>query len=270
MTKAIKNDKTLSILFISQYFPPETGAAPERAFEFADYLQKQGHQLTVITGFPNHPTGIVHNGYKNKWFKRDDNYRGIKILRTYLYANPKKNFVNRMLNFLSFMMSSLVCSLFVWKIDAILLTIPPLFLGVTGVLYKLVKRKPLILDVRDLWPEAAIGLGEMKETILIKLLEKMELYFYKQANSITVVTDGIKKSLIKRNVVPEKIHLLTNGVNIDVFKKNTNTNNPYLTLELNNKFIVVYAGVIGIQHGTRFIAQAASIVYQKKLTLYLL
>lgn len=253
----------MNILFITQYFPPEIGAAPERAYEFAHYFKKKGYQVQIITGFPNHPTGVVHKGYKRKLISKEI-YEGIDILRTYTFASPKKTLINRLINFLSFSFSALFGLFIIKKPDVILVTIPPLFLGITGIIYKFLLRRPLILDVRDLWPRAAVELGEMRESFIIKILSKMELFFYKKSNKITVVTKGIKESLIYRNIPDNKIDLLTNGVNTDIFKKYIYIQNPYKPFDLDNKFIVVYAGVIGIQHGVTFIAKAASILSSEK------
>ena len=253
----------MNILFITQYFPPEIGAAPERAYEFARYFKERGHQVQVITGFPNHPSGIIHQGYRSKLTSKEC-YKGIDILRTYTFATPNKTLINRFLNFLSFSFSSLLGLFFIKKPEVILLTIPPLFLGATGIIYRFITRKPLVLDVRDLWPRAAVELGEMKESIVIKILTKMELYFYKKANRITVVTEGIKNDLIHRGVPREKINLITNGVNTEIFNKVTDIQNPYKSFGLDNKFIVVYSGVIGIQHGVTYIAKAASILSREK------
>jgi len=257
-----KNNQ-LKILFITQYFPPETGAAPERADEFACYLMGRGHDVTVITGFPNHPSGIIHTRYKNKWFYRSK-YNNIDVLRTYIYTSPKKNLITRFLNFLSFSISSLFGLIILKKIDIIIVTIPPLFLGITGIIYKYLTLKPLIIDMRDLWPQAAIELGIMNKNFITKIFERMGLFIYKKADKITVVTNGIRDDLIHKKISPNKITLLTNGVNTEIFKKNKYNQNPFEDLGLANKFLVVYAGTMGVAHGATFIVKAATKISSEK------
>lgn len=249
----------MNILFITQYYPPETGAAPERAYEFVRFLTKKGHSVQVITALPNHPAGVVHEYYRGRVVCREKQ-KGTDVIRTYVYASPRKTPTARLANHLSFAFSALLGLFFVRRPDVILLTMPPLFLGATGLAFKLLMRRPLILDVRDLWPQAAVDLGEMKESFLTRALTRLELFFYHKSDRVTVVTRGILKSLISRKVPEWKVSLVTNGVNTEVFELAERGPNPYERLGLAGKFIVVYAGVIGIQHGTAFVAKAASLL----------
>lgn len=257
----------MKILFITQYFPPESGAAPTRAIEFARNLVQLGHEVFVVTGFPNHPTGIIQDSYKGKWFQKE-NYHGIKIIRTYTYSHPNKSLINRFLNFVSFTLSSFIGLLFCKNPDVILLTIPPLTLGLSVIVYNIFNRVPLVLDVRDLWPQAAVELGLMKDNIIIKIFKRFALFLYKKANKITVVTEGIRESIFKNGISKTKIELITNGVNTEIFNKDVNIMNPYKYLGTGNKFIVVYSGLIGEPHGTKFIAKTASILSEEKKIVF--
>ncbi|OGQ63523.1 MAG: hypothetical protein A3I81_05850 [Deltaproteobacteria bacterium RIFCSPLOWO2_02_FULL_55_12] len=189
-----------------------------------------------------------------------EKHMGADVIRTYVYASPGKTPTSRLVNHLSFAFCALLGLLFVKRPDVILLTMPPLFLGATGLAFKLLMRRPLILDVRDLWPQAAVDLGEMKESFLTRALTRLELFFYGKSDRVTVVTRGILKSLISRKVPEWKVNLVTNGVNTDVFDLAERGPNPYESLGLAGKFIIVYAGVIGVQHGTAFVARAASLL----------
>lgn len=249
----------MNILFITQYYPPETGAAPERAREFVRFLTEKGHAVQVITALPNHPGGAVHKGYKRRIVCREK-HDGADVIRTYVFASPKKTLITRLANYLSFAVCALLGFVFVRRPDVILLSIPPLFLSATGLIYKFVMRRPLVLDVRDLWPQAAIDLGELKESFLTRALTRLEMFFYKKSDRVTVVTRGILDSLIARKTPEWKVRLITNGVNTDVFDLAEQGPNPYESLGLGGKFIVVYAGVIGIQHGPAYVARAASIL----------
>lgn len=249
----------MKILFITQYYPPETGAAPERAHEFVRFLREKGHAVQVITALPNHPGGVIHEGYRNRLFCREQ-HGGAEVIRTYVFASPRKTLIARLANYLSFAFSALLGFAFVRRPDVILLTIPPLFLGATGLIYKFVMRSPLVLDVRDLWPQAAVGLGELKESFLTRALTRLEMLFYRKSDRVTVVTRGIQESLVSRGIQESKVRLVTNGVNTDIFCMAARGPNPYERLGLGRKFIVAYTGVIGIQHGLAYVARAASML----------
>jgi hypothetical protein len=193
----------VNILFISQYFPPENGAAPERAFEFARNLSGNGHAVQVITGLPNHPSGEILPEYRGRFFLRET-IEGIPVTRTYLYASPKKNPLSRLLNHCSFAASSLLGRPSGFDPDVVLATVPPLFAGLSGLAFSSFLGKPLVLDVRDLWPQAAVDLGELREGLAVRSLASVEEMLYRRADRIAVVTRGIHESLLRRGVPAEK------------------------------------------------------------------
>lgn len=253
----------MNILFITQYYPPETGAAAERAREFVRFLMENGHIVQILTALPNHPGGVVHEGYRNRLLLRENN-DGTQVVRTYVFSSPRKTLLTRLANYLSFAFSALLGFIFVKRPDVILMTIPPLFLAATGLIYKYAMKRPLVLDVRDLWPQAAVDLGEVRESSLTRALARLEMLFYQKSDLITVVTKGILDSLVSRGIPERKIHLITNGVNTDIFSRDASGPNPYEGIGLGDKFIVVYAGVIGIQHGPDHIVKAASLLSAHK------
>jgi glycosyltransferase involved in cell wall biosynthesis len=152
----------MKILFLTQFFSPETGAASKRVYGLARQLVKLGHEVHVVTGMPNYPSGRIKDEYKKKifCFEKID---GINVSRYYVYVSKKRNTLNRMLNYFSLVLSSLFFLLKRREIDIIITSSPPLFLGLTGVIMSKIKKIPHVFDIRDIWPEVAVEIGELKE-----------------------------------------------------------------------------------------------------------
>src|SRR4030042_1782215 len=164
----------MRILYLSQYFPPEAGATQPRAYEMAKTWVQLGHQVTILTEFPNHPSGIIPPSYKGKLYERSS-LDGIEILRVWVKASPIKNFQNRMLFYLTYMINALLAGLFLTrgKYNLVYATSPPLFVGGAAMVIGLFKRIGMIFEVRDLWPESAVALGELSSPVGISLATKL-------------------------------------------------------------------------------------------------
>ena len=243
----------MRILFLTQYYPPETGAAPLRAYHFATKLARRGHEVTVLTGMPNHPGGSKHPGFRWKLgaSSMQDN---VRVIRSYLYATPRKTFATRMLNQLSFAASALVRGCFSTKCDVILVTSPPLFLAVTGWLLGHVKGTPYVLDVRDYWPHAAVELGQLSSRRVIRLAERMELFLYAHAAWIVAVTPGMRRLMVKRGIPGHRVVLITNGADTDCFMP---AGSDGVHGSANGGLTVLYSGTHGLVHGMETILDAA-------------
>jgi len=242
-----KGSKELRVLYISQYFPPEVGATQSRSYEMAKHLVEQGHSVTVITEMPNHPKGIIQAGYRGKFFLKEE-LDGIKILRVWVYTSPHKTFISRILFYTTFMVTSFIAGLFSrGRYNIIFATSPPFFVGASGLLLSFLKRCKFIFEARDLWPESAIVLNELNNSILIFASKVVEKIYYKYASAIIAVTDGIKQRLISNDVPEKKIFVITNGSNSEIFKPYPKNKLKELLLE--ECFIVGYAGIFGIAQG---------------------
>ncbi len=206
----------MRVLFLTQYYPPETGAAPLRAHHFARGLKRAGHDVTVLTGMPNHPSGVKVAGYARRLFMRED-ADGVRVLRAYLFASPKKTFATRMLNQLSFALSAAVCGPWLGRPDIVLVSSPPLFLGFSGWLTALLRGVPYVLDVRDYWPHAAVALGQLRSRRIIALAERLEGFLYRRAAKIVAVTPGMMKLMRERGIPDHQIAYIPNGADTDVF-----------------------------------------------------
>ena len=205
----------MNILYITQYFYPEVGATQNRALEMASYLVKSGHEVTILTEFPNHPSGIIPKRYRFKLFERE-RYKGIEVIRSFVKASPNKDFVNRILFYLSFMISSIIAGMKLKnrRYDIVYATSPPLFVGLSGYIISRLKKIKFVFEVRDLWPESAVVMGELKNKKAIQLSEWIERICYKNASRIVVVTKGIHDHLTQKDIDPDRLWIVPNGANV--------------------------------------------------------
>lgn len=242
-------------MFLTQYFPPEVGAPQNRIFELAKLLVKRGHEVTVLTGMPCYPANEIFDGYKGKLIMKEEK-DGIKIVRTWLYATKNPGFVPRLMNYFSFTFSSLLLGSFlVSRQDIIFTESPPLFLGMTGYLLSKFKRAKFIFNVSDLWPESAVKLGVLNNQTLIKLSTWLEEFCYKKSALISGQTKGIVENINNRGF--QNTYLLTNGVDTSFFNKDRAIDDLRAEKGLEGKFLVCYAGIIGIAQGLDVILDTA-------------
>ena len=252
----------MRILYLSQYFPPEAGATQTRAYEMARTFVCLGHAVTILAEIPNHPSGIIPPAYRGKWFEHVD-LDGIDVIRVWVKASPNKNFRSRMLFYLSYMFTSFFAGAFGvhGHFDLIYSSSPPLFVGIAGLALSYIKHRPFFFEVRDLWPESAIVLGELSNPHYIHWAEQVETACYRQARKIIVVTRGIQDRLLERNIPPEKLIFIPNGANIQNFHYD-----PIGRYDLRSElgwqdcFIAIYAGIFGLAQGFETVLQAAQLL----------
>ncbi|MDB4325461.1 glycosyltransferase family 4 protein [Flavobacteriaceae bacterium] len=250
----------MRILFLTDNFPPETNAPATRTYEHCLKWINMGYQVTVITCFPNFPKGKVFEGYTNKLYQKD-NINGITVIRVWSYIAENNGFVKRIIDYVSYAITSFLFGLFV-RTDLIIATSPQFFTAISGRMLSFFKRIPWVMEVRDLWPDSIAAVGSMnKSSILFKILKKIEHHLYFSASKIVVVTDSFKKYIIKEHQIkPEKIGIFKNGVLVSNFKKPKLNNVIALkdSLGLQNKIIISYIGTHGLAHGLKFILESIS------------
>lgn len=254
MTKKIK------ILLATQYFPPEVAAGANRSYEHAKRWVNLGAEVTVVTCFPNYPTGNIPEKYKGlKYFEEEVD--GIKVIRTFTYATPNKGFFKRILAYFSFMFSSVIQSINkIGKQDLVIASSPPYTVGISGMIIGKIKKIPYIFEVRDLWPESIIQLGQVKNKLLIKILERVELMMYKNATLIVGISDPFVEFISSKGIERDKIKIIKNGVNLELFKpKNVNLDLKN-SLKLDDKFVVSYFGTFGLSQGLETILRTAEML----------
>jgi colanic acid biosynthesis glycosyl transferase WcaI len=240
----------MRVLFITQYWPPETGAAPARALHFARALARAGHEVRVITGLPNHPSGVIQPAYRGVR-RATERTAGVTVERVWLHATPRKTALTRLWNHLSFAFSAFPVALSLPRPDVVLASVPPLFLGVTALVSARRFRAPLVLDCRDDWPRAAIALGEMRDGFVAGTLSALARLIQMRASRVIAVTPGMKRQLESRGFDAGRIELLTNGADTDLFKPAPLPNGA------GRIFTVLYSGTHGLVHGMEALIDAA-------------
>ena len=207
----------MHILFITDNFPPEVNAPASRTFEHCREWVRQGHQVTVITCVPNFPRGVVYEGYKNRLFQAEE-MEGIRVIRVWSYITANEGFVKRILDYVSFMVSAVILSPVVKAPDLLISTSPQFFSACAAYLISRMKRKPFVFELRDIWPESIKAVGAMKDSFVIRMLERIEIFLYTKAVRIVSVTRSFKRNLVERGIVADKIHVVTNGVDLGRFQ----------------------------------------------------
>ncbi len=251
----------MKILYVSQYFPPEMGAPAARAAELSRHWARMGHEVTVLTGFPNHPTGVVPEDWRSRLhrLRYTETVDGVRVVRTWLWPLPNRKAHERIRNYASFCVSAAVSGLALRKPDVIIATSPQLLCALSGWWLAFWKRVPFIFEVRDLWPEslAAVGAGG-EGTLLHRTLGAIAGFLYRRADRIVVVSPAFKDHLIRYwNVPAAKISIVENGVETDLFRPDPGVMEVRKQLKLEDRFLICYIGTMGNAHGLETLLAAA-------------
>ncbi|WP_353661140.1 glycosyltransferase family 4 protein [Hydrogenimonas sp. SS33] len=254
----MKNEQPVRILFITDNFPPEVNAPATRTYEHCKEWAKKGAEITVITCAPNFPHGKVYKGYKNSLYRVEET-EGIRVIRVWSYITANKGFAKRVLDYISFAHSAFWAGLF-QKTDIIVATSPQFFTTWAAWGLSKIKRKPWIFELRDLWPESIKTVGAMKQGAAIELLEKIELGLYRSCDRVVAVTEAFRKNLISRGIPADKIDVVTNGSNMELFHPREPNRELLRQLGLEGKFVVGYIGTHGMAHSLDFVVKSLKTV----------
>lgn len=239
------------ILFITPYYPPEKGAAAVRISETAARLVRQGHSVTILTTFPNYPIGIVPLAYRGHRMKIEW-LDGVRVVRVWSYTSANKGFLRRIFAQLSFgCLAPLLGWSHIGHPDIIIAQSPPLFDAIAARMLSRFKRIPFIFMVSDLWPESAVQLGALRNTLFIRLSQWLEKTTYQRALAIWAMTEGIRKTLLQEGLAADKVFFLPNGVDTKRFRPLSRE--P----DRDQKFTVLYVGTFGLSHGLMTVLDAA-------------
>jgi colanic acid biosynthesis glycosyl transferase WcaI len=258
----------VKILYVSQYFPPEMGAPAARATELAHHWAQAGHEVSILTGFPNHPTGVVPEEWRARLRRLtyNETVDGAHVYRTWLWPLPNRKAHERMRNYASFCISAALRGMIIPRPDVIIATSPQLLVGLSGWWLSFAREGtrqiPFVFEVRDLWPESliAVGVGD-ENSLLHRTLAKIAGFLYEKADRIVVVSPAFREPLIRNwKVPPEKIAVVENGVETDLFAPQPESSNSDIRRQLNaeGKFIACYIGTIGNAHGLDTLLDAAA------------
>lgn len=249
----------MKIILLTQYFPPETGAPQNRLLAMARALQHHGAEVTVLTAMPNYPEMRVHGAYRGKW-TTEEHLDGLRVVRACLMVSRRRGIFWRLMNYFSFVFTSLVVGLFkLRRSDVLIVESPPLFLGITALLLARAKGARLVFNVSDLWPESAVQLGLVTNRMLIALSEWLEMRCYRASALITGQTQGIVRD-IQRRLPGKHVVWVPNGVDLEAIE-GTNTAADRSRLHAlgirEGDLVLAYAGIIGHAQGLEVVLRSA-------------
>jgi glycosyltransferase involved in cell wall biosynthesis len=245
----------MHILLIHQAFvsPEEPGGT--RHYELASHLVQRGHQCTIVASDLSYLTG--QRALAPESIVTHQNINGVGVLRAYTYPSLHRSFVWRVISFLSFMLTSLWAALQAGPVDLVVGTSPPIFQLVSAWLVAVLRRRPFLLEIRDLWPAFAIGLGVLKNPVLIALSYWLERFLYARATHILVNSPAYVDYLVNKGIPETKISLIANGVDPTMFDPQADGHTIREELALGDKFVVTYAGALGLANDIDTIIRAA-------------
>jgi glycosyltransferase involved in cell wall biosynthesis len=258
----------MKALLIHQAFVSPKEAGGTRHFEFAQHLRSEGHDLTIIASSLSYLTGTragPHSGFVTK-----EIVEGVEVLRAYTLSCLHKSFFWRVISFLSFMCSSVVASFRAGPVDLVIGTSPPIFQAFSAWLVSFLRRRPLLLEIRDLWPEFAVEMGVLRNRILIGLARRLEKFLYARSAHIIVNSPAYRDYLIGKGIPEQKISLIPNGVDPQMFKPESDGRAVREELGLNGDFVVTYAGALGMANDIPAILNAAAELRHEKEIRFLL
>jgi glycosyltransferase involved in cell wall biosynthesis len=248
----------MRFLFFTQYFPPEVGATQSRLDHFARHLVQKGHQVTVITELPNHPRGVIFPGYRRRLLLRTDE-DGLDVIRLWVYTSPRKSSLRRLLFYFSYMIFAIIAGLFIarGRYDSVFASSPPLPVALAGLIVAWFKRRPLVMDVRDLWPTVGIALGEIRGQTMIRMAEWLELLLYRRAVAITCVTHSFIEYIADKGIDRDKLRFVPNGTMPNIFRPQPSEKSARKSLGLEGQFVVGFCGNHGVAQGLPGVVEAS-------------
>jgi colanic acid biosynthesis glycosyl transferase WcaI len=244
------------LIYSYNYHPEPIGIAPLMT-ELAEGLVARGHEVRVVTGMPNYPERRIYEEYRGQWYVTEQR-NGVTVQRSYVWIRPKPSLLTRMLLDGSFVVTSLVQAFQGWRPDIILLTIPPLPVSIPAALLGQIYGCPIVLNLQDILPEAAVHVGLISNKTAIRVFEALEKFSYRIAHTISVITDGFTENLVGKGVPASKITCIPNWVDVNFIRPLSKSNNAFRkTHNLEGKFVVLYSGNIALTQGLETVIEAA-------------
>ncbi len=260
----------MKILVVSLYYAPDlcqSNGPIVRAL--CDDLASAGHQVTVLTSFPHYNCEAVWPQYRGRLLERD-RVGDVRVFRSYIYVPRRRTTLGRILNYLSFNISSTLAGLFTGPQDLIFVISPPLTIGLTGYLLSRIKRIGFCYNLQDIYPEIAVRLGMLKGKRLIGFFSRLEKFIYCQSQKIFAISDEFKDNLLGKGVPAEKIEVIPNFVDTHLIRPLEKANPFSHAHHLNDKFVVLYAGNVGLSQGLEVILEAAQLLRDRDRILFLI
>ncbi|HEY70214.1 MAG TPA: glycosyltransferase family 4 protein [Anaerolineae bacterium] len=256
---SIERFRALHVQLIAQYFKPETVGSGVWIHQLATDLVALGHQVSVVTSFPNYPKRIVFDGYRGRLFMREQ-MDGVDVVRTYIYASPNEGMLSRTLNYGSFCASASIGGLFAPKPDVIYCVMPPMPLGAVAAFLGWVKSAPVVVNIQDIYPDIAVAVGVLRNPLMIRFFEWMERFIYRKAASIVVIADGFKENIVGKGVPEEKVHVVPNWADPDEIQPGPKDNPFRRQVGVGDRFTLSYSGSLSYNTNLDPVLDAAELL----------
>lgn len=245
----------MRILIITPFYAPDIGPSAPLFTLLSTALAQKGHQVTVIAAVPHYSTGQVPPEYRKKWVYRSTE-NGVNVIRVAVPSLKRAHFSNRMIQFLCFQIGAFFTSLFL-KFDAAIITNPAIETWLPMMLHAVIRRKPVILSVFDVYPDVGIKLGVFRNRWVIAIIAALEKSCLAPAASVHIISDNFKTSLSALNVPEEKMARIDLWVDTDLITPGARLNAFSEEFGLSSKFVVLYAGNLGMSQGLEYVIEAA-------------
>jgi len=261
----------MRILFVTQIFPPEMGALPNRLYPLIRELVAKGHEVFVATGMPNYPRGIVFPEYRSKRFVREE-VDGYTVLRRAYFTAPRNQSKwSQLRNYLSFIPAALRSGVRAGKLDLVFVTSPPIFTLIPAIVLARLRRAKLVLDIRDLWPDELITYGGIRDgSMPVKVIRAIERLGYRTANCVIGTTEAIVDATVERGAARKTTFLLPNGADLELFSPLARENAIAADCQFGDRFVVMYSGLFGIKHSLEVLLEAAALLREHKDIVFFL
>ncbi|MCA8980249.1 MAG: glycosyltransferase family 4 protein [Planctomycetes bacterium] len=246
----------MHVLFLTDNFPPETNAPATRTHEHARRWVRAGHRVTVVTGAPNFPAGKLHDGWRNRWFAREE-LDGIQVIRVKTFISANQGTLLRTLDYLSFMVAGFLGALVPRRPDLVVATSPQFFTAVAGWAVAALRRKRFVFELRDLWPASIAAVGALRQSRFLRAMERVELFLYRRAWRIVAVTNAFRDDLIARGIDGSKIAVVTNGVDLDSYVPRGRDADTARRYGVEGRTVIGYLGTHGMAHALEKVLDAA-------------
>jgi glycosyltransferase involved in cell wall biosynthesis len=240
----------MRIMMLSQWFEPEPTF---KGLVFAKELVRRGHQVEVLTGFPNYPGGKLYPGYRVRLWQREC-IDGIAVLRVPLYPSHGRSVLGRIANYMSFAFSAALGSAFVARPDLVYVYHPPATIGLAALAAKMFYRIPIVYDIQDLWPDSVATSGMMGNRRILQMLHRWCQLIYRKSERIVVLSPGFKATLMERGVAEEKIEVIYNWSDERALGA---SDGPPVVLGAPGEFTVLFAGTMGVAQALDTVLDAA-------------
>lgn len=244
----------MRILILTQWYPPEPA---EMLQELAQTLQTHGHGVTVLTGFPNYPSGKLYPGYRLR-LSFQETIANVPVVRTWLFPEHSRSGIRRALNYLSFALSSaLLGPFFISRPDVIFVYHPPLTISLSAYALSRLWRVPFVYQVQDMWPETLAATGMLNNPQLLGFISKFAKWTYSKAQKILVISPGFRQNLLDKGVPSEKVRVVSNWVDPQTYYRAEPDAELAQKVGLNDKFNVMFAGNLGEAQGLETVIETA-------------